>query len=93
MKTKRSGDIADGDFGVLSNLRHDIPGGVVVFLVAIPLCLGIALASGAPRFAGLIAGIIIFLKAVREQTDLLRPSLIGQISRSLSLNRPTIHLK
>jgi len=46
MKTKRSSDIENGDFGVLSNLRHDIPGGVVVFLVAVPLCLGIALASG-----------------------------------------------
>ena len=58
MKTKRSSDPANGDFGVLSNLRHDIPAGVVVFLVAVPLCLGIALASGAPLFSGLIAGII-----------------------------------
>jgi carbonic anhydrase len=58
MKTTRSNDAGDGDFGVLSNLRHDIPAGVVVFLVAVPLCLGIALASGAPLFSGLIAGII-----------------------------------
>ncbi len=42
----------------LSNLKHDIPSGIVVFLVALPLCLGIALASGAPLFAGLIAGIV-----------------------------------
>ena len=48
----------DTDLGVLSNLRYDIPAGVVVFLVAVPLCLGIALASGAPLFSGLIAGII-----------------------------------
>lgn len=37
--------------------RHDLPASVVVFLVAIPLCLGIALASGAPLFSGIIAGI------------------------------------
>lgn len=40
------------------NLKHDVPAGLVVFLVALPLCLGIALASGAPLFAGLISGII-----------------------------------
>lgn len=36
---------------------NDLPAGIVVFLVALPLCLGIALASGAPLFSGLIAGI------------------------------------
>ena len=36
----------------------DIPAGIVVFLVALPLCLGIALASGAPLFSGIIAGVI-----------------------------------
>lgn len=40
------------------NLQKDIPASIVVFLVALPLCLGIALASGAPLFAGLITGII-----------------------------------
>jgi len=40
------------------NLKHDIPAGVVVSLVALPLCLGIALASGAPLFSGVIAGIV-----------------------------------
>jgi len=39
-------------------LDHDIPAGVVVFLVAVPLCLGIAVASGAPPFSGIIAGIV-----------------------------------
>jgi len=39
-------------------LKDDIRASVVVFLVAIPLCLGIALASGAPLFSGLIAGIV-----------------------------------
>lgn len=42
----------------LSELKSDIPSSIVVFFVAIPLCLGIALASGAPLFSGLIAGII-----------------------------------
>lgn len=39
-------------------LRHDLPAGLSVFLVALPLCLGIAMASGAPLYAGLLAGII-----------------------------------
>ena len=37
---------------------NDLPAGLVVFLVALPLCLGIALASGAPLFSGIISGII-----------------------------------
>jgi len=41
-----------------ATLRTDIQSGLVVFLVALPLCLGIALASGAPLFAGIISGII-----------------------------------
>ena len=43
---------------LMSNLKYDLPAGVVVFLVALPLCLGIALVSGAPAFSGLVAGII-----------------------------------
>lgn len=42
-------------FGSLGN---DIPSSIVVFLVALPLCLGIALGSGAPPFSGIIAGIV-----------------------------------
>jgi MFS superfamily sulfate permease-like transporter len=44
--------------GFFSNLKSDMPASVVVFLVAVPLCLGIALASGAPLFSGIIAGIV-----------------------------------
>lgn len=40
------------------NLKTDLPSGLVVFLVALPLCLGIALASGAPFFSGIISGIV-----------------------------------
>jgi carbonic anhydrase len=42
----------------ISNLKSDLPAGLVVFLVALPLCLGIALASGAPLLSGIISGII-----------------------------------
>jgi MFS superfamily sulfate permease-like transporter len=44
--------------GFFSNLKYDLPASLVVFLVALPLCLGIALASGAPLFSGIIAGIV-----------------------------------
>jgi MFS superfamily sulfate permease-like transporter len=40
------------------HIKDDFPSGIVVFLVALPLCLGIALASGAPLFSGLIAGLV-----------------------------------
>ena len=43
---------------MFKHLKNDIPASVVVFFVALPLCLGIALASGAPLFSGLIAGIV-----------------------------------
>lgn len=44
--------------GLFSEVRRDLPAGLVVFLVAVPLCLGIAQASSAPLLSGLIAGII-----------------------------------
>ena len=43
---------------MFKHIKNDLPASVVVFFVALPLCLGIALASGAPLFSGLIAGII-----------------------------------
>lgn len=42
----------------LQYLGQDVPAGIVVFLVALPLCLGIALASGAPLLSGVIAGLV-----------------------------------
>ena len=43
---------------IFQNAAADIPASVVVFLVALPLCLGVALGSGAPLFSGIIAGIV-----------------------------------
>ncbi len=43
---------------LFQNAAADIPASVVVFLVALPLCLGIALGSGAPLFSGIIAGMV-----------------------------------
>jgi len=40
------------------HIKQDILAGIVVFLVALPLCLGIAMASGAPLFSGVIAGLV-----------------------------------
>lgn len=41
-----------------ANLKYNLPASVVVFFVALPLCLGIALASGAPLFSGIISGVV-----------------------------------
>ena len=43
---------------IFKEFKSDIPASIVVFFVAVPLCLGIALASGAPLFSGIIAGIV-----------------------------------
>ncbi|WP_271406404.1 SulP family inorganic anion transporter [Tenacibaculum soleae] len=43
---------------MFKHIKNDFPASIVVFFVALPLCLGIALASGAPLFSGVIAGII-----------------------------------
>lgn len=53
-----SGSGAAGPSAFRALLRHDVPAGVVVFLVALPLCLGVALASNAPLSSGLLAGVI-----------------------------------
>lgn len=43
---------------LFAHSKQDLSAGLVVFLVALPLCLGIALASGAPLFSGIIAGVV-----------------------------------
>ena len=43
---------------LFTNLKSDFASGLVVFLVALPLCLGIAMASGAPLFSGIISGVV-----------------------------------
>jgi len=43
---------------LFKEFKSDLPASIVVFFVAVPLCLGIALASGAPLFSGIIAGIV-----------------------------------
>lgn len=44
--------------GRFAHVKTDLSAGLVVFLIALPLCLGISLASGAPLFSGIISGII-----------------------------------
>lgn len=46
------------DESFAASWRSDLTAGLVVFLVALPLCLGVALASGAPLFSGLVTGIV-----------------------------------
>lgn len=48
----------EGEFTLFKEMKYDIPAGIAVFFVAVPLCLGIAHASGAPLLSGLISGII-----------------------------------
>lgn len=45
-------------FQIQSFVRHDFRAGITVFFVALPLCLGISMASGAPVYSGLAAGIV-----------------------------------
>ena len=47
-----------GYLDLFKHINRDLPASIVVFFVALPLCLGIALASGAPLFAGVISGIV-----------------------------------
>lgn len=49
---------SNNNSNIFKHLKDDLPASIVVFLVAVPLCLGIALASGAPLFSGIIAGVV-----------------------------------
>jgi len=40
------------------HFNKDFPASIAVFFVALPLCLGVALASGAPMFSGIVAGVV-----------------------------------
>jgi MFS superfamily sulfate permease-like transporter len=52
-------ELADGSSeSLFATWRDDVPAGVVVFLVALPLCLGIAVASGAPLISGVVSGVV-----------------------------------
>ncbi|EMY77291.1 inorganic anion transporter, SulP family [Leptospira weilii serovar Ranarum str. ICFT] len=44
--------------GLLENWKSDILSGFIIFLIALPLCIGIAIASGAPPMAGILSGIV-----------------------------------
>ena len=50
--------VAHRDHRFSATWRDDVPSAIVVALVALPLCLGIALASGAPLFSGIVAGVV-----------------------------------
>ena len=50
--------MSDKSASVASLILKDFMSGIIVFLVALPLCLGVALASGAPLFSGLVAGVV-----------------------------------
>ncbi len=48
----------DGIPGLMQNIKFDLPAGIILFLIALPLSLGIAIASGAPPIAGVITGFV-----------------------------------
>ena len=66
--------IHSGPLTIFKDVKHwktDVPSGLVVFLVAIPLCLGIALASGGSAMSGIIAVSYTHLRAHETEADLV----------------------
>src|SRR5215208_877594 len=57
-RRKENGSAAAPGAPLADSWRADVGAGLVVFLVALPLCLGVALASGAPLFSGIVTGIV-----------------------------------
>ncbi|MXO98754.1 SulP family inorganic anion transporter [Altererythrobacter xixiisoli] len=57
-RNRHRGRTVASSSNIFSSWRADLPASIVVALVALPLCLGVALASGAPLFSGLIAGCV-----------------------------------
>lgn len=57
-QTQEPANKTDGTAGLFSAPKQDLLASIVVFLVALPLCMGIAIASGVPVAAGLITGIV-----------------------------------
>ena len=58
VRIKVGARLTEGGTSTGGHVRDDVLAGIVVFLVALPLCIGIALASNAPPLAGIVAGIV-----------------------------------
>ena len=79
--------------GFFSEFKSDFPASIVVFFVALPLCLGIALASGAPLFSGLIAGIVggvVVAETAGVGLTARHASWQNPHSRQIRLNSPNV---
>ena len=58
VRIKVGTQLTEAGTSIEGHVRNDVLAGIVVFLVALPLCIGIALASNAPPLAGIVAGIV-----------------------------------
>ena len=68
VRIKVGTQLTEGGTSTGGHVRDDVLAGIVVFLVALPLCIGIALASNAPPLAGIVAGIVAGLVVVLSAT-------------------------